>query len=378
MFYISNVTLFFFLLAVFDLFIAIILKILGYSYINYGVLSVFGFIATTIIGAMYQIIPNSQQEKLNYSSVSYLTFIVFLLSSIFIMLNNFKSASLLFFLGVVLFSVHISTVLKNVKPITVRFLVSAILFLILSSIVFLSATFGTVPLQAAIHIFTVGTMINAVLGVEFAWIPMFYMQTVDFKKGNILFIIAQISTLFIAVSFLILDYRILSLAVIFETFVIILFLNIIIPVVIAGKKITGIPYTVKFFLTGIVFILLGLILAFVITITGIPKLIGFHIDMMVFGFGIFTIAGGMLHLAPRIVWNMVYIKRVQSGIQMPQVNMVIDRKKADMFFLSLSSAFIFSISVELLGFTYGWMVFFLVLLYFSVYFGYKLFSMFKL
>ncbi len=377
MFYVSKVTPFFFLLALFDLLISIIMKVSGQGYIEYGLLAVFGFIASTIIGAMYQIIPNSQQEKLSYPSLSYLTYLIFVLSSIFLTVGNYKSASLLFFIGVVLFSVHVATTVKNVKPITVRFLTASVFFLILSSVVFLSASFGDIPLQAAIHVFTVGTMINAVLGVEFAWIPMFYMQTVDFRKGNVLFFIAQAVTLFVTVSFFLLDYRILSLAVIFETFVIILFLNIIIPTIKAGKTMAGIPYVVKFFLSGNLFLLAGLIFAFLVTVTKNPHIIGFHIDFMVFGFGVFTIAGGMLHLTPRILWNTVYVKKAQEGKPVPQVGMVIDKKKAEMFFYSLLVSFVISIFLEFLNFIYGWILFVLVLLYFSSFFSYKLYKFYR-
>jgi hypothetical protein len=66
----------------------------------------------------------------------------------------------------------------------------------------------------------------------------------------------------------------------------------------------GIPYTVKFFIAGHIFLLTGLILAHIIGVSGIFTLIPYHIDFMVYGFGVFTILGGMLHLTPRIIFNM--------------------------------------------------------------------------
>jgi len=313
---------------------------------EYGLLVVFGFIASTIIGAMYQIIPNSQQEKLSYPSLSYLTYLLFVLSSIFLVVGNYKSASLLFFIGVVLFSVHIATTVKNVKPITVRFLATSLFFLILSSVVFLSANFGDIPLQAAIHIFTVGTMINAVLGVEFAWIPMFYMQTVDFRKGNILFFIAQAVTLFITLSFFLLDYKILSLAVIFETFVIILFLNIIIPTIKAGKAMVGIPYVVKFFISG------NLIPNYCY-----KKSPYYRLSYRLYGFWIRRFYHSRWYVTSNTENSLEYcLRKKSSRRETPQVGMVIDKKKAEIFFYSLLVSFVISLLLEFLNFIYGWIL----------------------
>ena len=378
MFYVSKITPFFFLLSLFDLFFVIFSKVLGEGYINYGLLAVFGFIASTIVGAMYQIIPNSQQEKLPYPFVSIIVFFLYVIVSISLLINEHKIASIFFFISTVCFTVHITTIIRNIRPITVRFLIASVFYMVLASILFLASSFTKIPVQAAIHAFTVGSMINAVLGVQFAWIPMFYMQQVDFKKGNMLFFLAQISTLAILVSFALFDYRLIFASLIFEIGVIIFYTTIVFPIVKSGKSLIGIPYVVKFFITGLSFLLAGLFIALVITLTRNGLLIAYHIDFMIFGFGVFTILGGILHLTPRIIWNMVYVEKAQKGKSIPQVNKVIPAEKADLFFKLLFISFLIAIISEGVSFVYGWLLFLFVLSVFSFYFGYNLYRLYRL
>ncbi len=61
MFYISKVTPLLFILAFFNLIVSLFFKLIGDDYLHIGLTAVFGFIAITLISAMYQIIPNSQQ-----------------------------------------------------------------------------------------------------------------------------------------------------------------------------------------------------------------------------------------------------------------------------------------------------------------------------
>jgi len=372
LFYLSKVTPLFFLLALTNLLIGFFLKISSQDYIHYGFVFVFGFIAITIIGAMYQIIPNSQQRQLYLPNLSYISFLLGVILSILLVFQSYKLASIVFFVLVVLFSAHVLPVLKNVKPITIKFLTASLVYMFLSSIVFLLTNFFQIPLQAVIHTFTVGAMINAVFGVEFAWIPMFYMQTVNTKRGNFIFWLNQLSVIFILISFLTLNYKLISFAVLLQILVTVLFLWFVIDTVKRGKALTGIPYAVKFFSAGLSFLLGGLVVAFFVSFTKNHILIDFHIDFMILGFGVFTITGGMLHLTPRILWNIVYVKKAQQGKQVPQVNMVIPKNKAERFFSLLFLSFIIGLLTEGFGFTYGWALFYFVFIFYSIYFVYKL------
>jgi hypothetical protein len=56
-------------------------------------------------------------------------------------------------------------------------------------------------------------MLNAVYGVELAWIPMLTMTTLNFKKALNLFYAKQFSTLFILVSFYITTHNLLIFVV---------------------------------------------------------------------------------------------------------------------------------------------------------------------
>jgi len=135
MFYISKVTPLLFILAFINLFVSLYLKISSDNYIQTGLIAVFGFLGIVIISAMYQIIPNSQQEKLKYEFISYIVFLLLVLFSIFIKINQFI-ASLLFFVAVILFLFNIFPIIKVVKPITIRYLAVALVYLFFSSLFF--------------------------------------------------------------------------------------------------------------------------------------------------------------------------------------------------------------------------------------------------
>ena len=94
MFYVAKMTPFFFLLAFVNLILAGFSRALGYDYVFVGIIGVFGFILNTLIGAMYQIIPNSQQTQLKYDNVQIFVFIMASLGSLFTFLKNYPIAGL--------------------------------------------------------------------------------------------------------------------------------------------------------------------------------------------------------------------------------------------------------------------------------------------
>lgn len=198
MFYISKITPLFFILAFINLFLSLYLKAKTGNFIYYGQIAVFGFILNTIIGAFYQVIPNSQQQRLSLEWIEKIVFIIGVLYSVYIALGNFNIAYFFIASQVLIFSFHILSVVKNLKPLTVKYLTASIVFMFLSSIfLFLSLKTDNLSIQVALHTFTVGAMINAILGVQTAWIPMIYMQTLGKTKTgqiviNSLFYIHQI------------------------------------------------------------------------------------------------------------------------------------------------------------------------------------------
>lgn len=114
MFYVSRVTPLFFFLGFFDFIFALISRFLNYDHIDLALIAVFGFVLHTILGAAYQIIPNSQQETLKYPKVSYFVLLLSFLSSIGLYLREFSFASTVSFISVLIFTVHVSTVIKNI------------------------------------------------------------------------------------------------------------------------------------------------------------------------------------------------------------------------------------------------------------------------
>ncbi len=335
MFYVSKITPLFFLLAFIDLFLALVLRATGYDHIDVALIAVFGFVLHTIIGAAYQIIPNSQQTALKFSQISYIVFILSLISSIGMYLRQFEFASAVSLVAVVTFSIHVFSIVKNISPVTVRFLLISIVYMNIASMLFFLAGFtGNILYQTAIHTMTVGSMLNAILGVELAWIPMLLMHTLNVRFANLFFYAHQMSTLGLFVSFYYFDYKKIMFAGIFELVVLSIFLFIIFKAL-KSHTLGKIPYTVKFFLGGMLFLIFGVLMGIHLSASKMLQFIEVHMDAMLLGFGGLTIFGAMLHLLPRIVWNMVYIKKAQKGKKIPNVFQVVDEKMANYAFYSL-------------------------------------------
>ncbi len=347
MFYISKISPLLFILAFFNFIVSIFLKINGSNYFHIGIVAVFGFISLTLIGAMYQIIPNSQQEKLKNEFISYIVFFVAILLSIFLWVNNVKISSFLFLGLVILFLVNIIPVLKIIKPITIRYLLVSIIYFLFAAIFFVLSSLNLVSIQFAIHTLTVGVLINAVLGVQTAWFPLFFMQNLDFKKSIWIFYLVQISTLLILSSFFLMDYKLIGLASLIEIIAIFLFILQMVVIVKKGKMIQKIPYAVKLFSVGHLFLFLGLLSAFFMSTFKRFDFLTIHFDFMVYGFAFFTVIGGVLHLTPRILWNMVSVKKAQEGKQVPQLNKLLDGNTVDRFNYFLVGLFGISLLLEI-------------------------------
>ncbi len=327
MFYISKVSPPFFLLALINLILSLLVRSLSSDLVLFAFFSVFGFIGSTLVGAMYQIVPNSQNRKLPLPWLSYLVFAVFLASFLLAYGGLLVPASGLLLLASGVFFFHVLIGIKNWMPVTVKFLGASAFYLFLSSLfLFLNLSFGLVPFQLAVHTLTVGAMLSAVYGVELAWIPMLLMETLNVRKARKLFFAKQASTILLLASFYLFEYRLIALASLLEIGVSIYFLYLIYSLIKNRRMPSPLPYVVRIFLTALAFLPLGLIAGGFIA--SHPELIGsalnLHVDLLVYGFTAFTIFGGMSHLLPRIVWNWRFAG--SKGGRAPAVNELVDEK----------------------------------------------------
>ncbi|GAB6066208.1 hypothetical protein JCM9492_13000 [Aquifex pyrophilus] len=304
MFYVSKITPFLFALGILNLFLSLIFKISG-DIQGFAVLSVFGFIGLVLLGAMYQIIPNSQNRKLPREWVSYIVLLIVLYAFLNIYGGDLREGGFFLFLSSLIFLFHVIPVLKNTAPLTVRFLIASVLYLSLSFLLLWLYALGYVPLQLAVHTLTVGSMLNAVYGVELAWIPMLLMTTINIRKAEKIFIAKQGSTILFLLTFWSLNYKLIALVSLLELGIALAFIYLLYDMMKRRTMATPLPPVVKLF-----FVALGMLpLGMIVGILGasypdmLSRLIFIHADLMVYGFGAFTIFGGMMHLLPRIVWN---------------------------------------------------------------------------
>ncbi len=327
MFYVSKVSPFFFLLALLNLVLSLAFKLIDSDLVLFTVALVFGFIGTTLIGAMYQIVPNSQNRKLPFAGLSYAVFVVVLVSFVLFYAGEHRVASGMLSLAYFAFLVHVLLSIQNWMPVTVKFLGASALYLFLASLfLFLSLAYGLVPFQLAVHSLTVGSMLSAVYGVELAWIPMLLMETLNVKRAKNLFWAKQVSTVIFLLAFYSLEYRLVALASLLELGVSLYFLYLIYSLIKNRRMPSPIPYVVKVFLVALGLLPFGILMGGFLA--SHPQLIGgaldLHVDLLVYGFTTFTIFGGMSHLLPRIVWNWKFASSKKDKV--PAVNELVDEK----------------------------------------------------
>ncbi len=346
MFYVSKVSPFFFLVGIVSLVLSLFMKLVDTHSFTFFTLLVFGFVGSVLIGAMYQIVPNSQNRKLSWHRVSYGVFGGVFLSLILLYFGHLKTGSIILSLSYCLFLLHVVLNIKNWMPVTVKFLGVSALYLALSSVFLaLHLNYGFVSLQLAIHTLTLGAMLNAVYGVEIAWIPMLLMETLNISKAKKLFYLKQASTLAMLFSFFLTDYRLISVVALTELAVFLYFGHLMFSLIKHRRMPSPIPNVVKAFLLALIFLPVGFI--FGMLSAGMPqalhKLYILHIDLVLYGFTAFTIFGGITHLLPRIVWNW---KLAHLKGKAPPINELVNEKSFIPFLERAVPLFVLFVAVD--------------------------------
>jgi len=352
MFYVSKVSPLFFILALLNIFTSLLLKVSGSEGIPFYILIVFGFLGSTLVGAMYQIIPNSQSRKPPLSFVSYVVFALSGLASPLFWIGSYTIASVLIFLAYGTFFFHTLASVKNWTPPTVKFLGASTLYLFLSSfLLMLSMSFGYVSLQAAVHTLTVGALLNAVYGVEIAWIPMLLMSALSFRSMKRLFLAKQASTAVVVLAFMSMHYHVIALASLLELGVSLYYLYMNYSLLKNRNAPSPVPYVVRIFLVALLFLPLGIIVGGALASHPrvIPYLLDLHIDLLVYGFAAFTIFGGMFHLLPRIIWNWKFA----SSREAPTIGELVDEKAFPRFLVVSVIFLLLFIAMDLMPETLG-------------------------
>jgi len=309
MFYVSKITPFFFAKAFTFLGLSLVFEHTDRSISV--IFLIYGFVASTLMGAMYQIVPNSQSRRLRFPELSYLLFFLNTSALTLFFLKKEILASGLLLLSYLLFSFSILFTIKNWKPITVRFLSVSVIFLVLSGLLLLLSQLDVVPFRLAVHTLTLGAMLNAVYGVELAWIPMLTMTTLNFKKALNLFYAKQFSTLFILLSFYITTYNLLIFASTIELAVALFYLSQIYSILRQRRMKLTLPIPVRFFIFALLLLPFGLFVGVLMSIfpEWTPTLLVLHYNILIYGFTAFTIFGGIAHLLPRIIYNWKFSER---------------------------------------------------------------------
>ncbi|RME10001.1 MAG: hypothetical protein D6804_05100, partial [Aquificota bacterium] len=330
----------FFFLAISDLLYSLIIKSLQLDQKAVWIVAVFGFVAHTIMSAMYQIVPNSQGRPLGLQWLSYLVFVLSFLASLLFYSFQTLHASLLYAFASLLFTVNILISVRNWQPVTVKFLGLGTFYLLLASIFLLLSELGYLPLALAVHTLTLGFMLNVVVGVELAWIPMLYMEPLNIVLSRRLFYLSLLYLPLFLLSLYFLNYRLVSLASLLVLAFAGYFLYILYSVFSRRRMPKEIPLVVRYFLLALIILPFGLLLGSIMAGEGLVSfLLPIHFDLLIYGFTGITIMGGLAHLYPRIVYNWRF-----SGIRGISISDLLDEKALRRI-------------LPLLPFSLSWMVF---------------------
>ncbi|SHK49625.1 hypothetical protein [Thermocrinis minervae] len=313
MFYVSKVSPYFFLLAIGELLLMVVIKPFDMS--TAWKMGVFGFMAHAIMAAMYQIVPNSQNRSLAFPKLSYLVFALSLTFPVLLLSGQALYASVLHAITVSLFFVHVLLSVRNLQPITVRMLLLGSVYLFLGSLFFLLSEMHIVHQALAVHSMTVGFMMNVVFGVEYAWVPMLLMETVNIKQGRRLFYLSLLGVPIFLLSFYIGDYRLVAFSSLLVFAFAGYFLWLVAQIFLKRRMPREIPLVVKYFLLGLFYLPVGLFVGFLMAAKGlVGEMLVYHMDLLLFGFVGTTLMGGLAHLLPRMVYNMYQQKGVNLAI----------------------------------------------------------------
>ncbi len=314
MYYVSKVSPFFFTLALIDLLASLFYKPLD-SKLAWTI-AVFGFIAHTIMSAMYQIVPNSQGKALKFSYLSYLVFLFSFICSLLFYIGWTLYASYLYALTSLVFSLHILFSIRNWQPITVKFLGLGTLYFFTSSIFLVLSEMGYIPLALAIHTNTLGFMLNVVMGTQLAWIPMLYMEPLNVKHAKRLFYMNLIALPPFLFTFYAMNYQLISLVSFLPVSLVAYFLWTLYTLFSERRMPKEIPLVVRYFLLAMVFLPFGMLTGILMASKNLVSfLVNVHVDLLVYGFTSITVMGGLAHLRPRIVYGWKQSEGINASIK---------------------------------------------------------------
>ncbi|MFN3814381.1 MAG: hypothetical protein ACK4SM_07150 [Aquificaceae bacterium] len=314
MYYVSKVSPFFFVLALMDLLVSLFYKPLDPKLA--WTIAVFGFIAHTIMSAMYQIVPNSQSRALKFSHLSYLVFLFSLICSLLFYVGWSLYTSYLYAVTSLIFSVHVLSSIRNWQPITVKFLGLGTVYFFTSSFFLVLSEMGYIPSALALHTNTLGFMLNVVMGTQLAWIPMLYMEPLKVKHAKRLFYLSLIALPPFLFAFYTMNYQLISLVSLLPIFLVAYFLWTLYTVFSERRMPKEIPLVVRYFLLAMVFLPFGILTGILMASRNLVSfLVNVHMDLLVYGFTSITVMGGVSHLLPRIIYGWKQSKGMSVSIQ---------------------------------------------------------------
>ncbi len=328
MFFISEVSPLFFILSLVWLTLGLGIRAFSdINNINIFLMTLYGFFLNVIMGAMYQLIPNSLMKKPILPKFSFGVF-GFSLLNIFVSLlwffgfleNIYFAFSTAFLM--LIFVVHVSTALKKPNSITPKFLSASLIFMLINAFILVLWAFNKVNIFFLIHTFTLGVILNAIIGVELALVPLLYMEPFNMSHANKLFYLHQISVLGLLVSFYYENLNFVYIAGIFEFFTVGFFIYIVYKSMENRKFPKNIPYTLRYFFLGLGFLMIGIVFGLLASRGYLNPFL--HADIMIYAFGATTVFGGIFHFMPRILWNKYYKDKIGTP-NIPPIDSMIDQ-----------------------------------------------------
>jgi cbb3-type cytochrome oxidase subunit 1 len=363
-----------------------VLMITGRAYLVFGVqgakaahvhAGLLGFVTLIVMGAMYQIVPTLTGSRLYGDNLSHKQFVIINLGVLGLFLTqlsltgNLRSSFTILFgsiilLGSILFAAIIFQTMalskSKMQAVTIPFFKVAILYYLAGLTMGLLMTifpeyFSRPQFLLAktghAHLGTLGFITMTIFGAEYQMFPMLSLQKLwseRWARINLWTMIIAIAGFFIGLIFLstlFLTFFVALLLVSTYIFIGNMFLTL------KGTKFGGLDISVKFLVTGHLFLLLitaiGASMAVFYHIgliewlkvvglagkgMGIYSLIWTHAHLALIGFVTLTIMGAMYHLVPMLVWMEKYGPKMGKE-KVPNIQDLFSQKVASLILITM-------------------------------------------
>ncbi len=316
-----------------------VLTLLGFHFKQFhSHLMLAGFVSTTIIGSMYQLVPTVIGTELRMPKIAEASYFLINIGLILLLLSfarilPFFVSSPAYILGVAFFLISIISTIRyaRLKSISVYFFLVAVVFYLAGTVYAFLGMTGKIPFKITIHshILTAGFVTFTTFGGLYELFPMLSLRKLRSLK------LSYLTLLFLAISIiaLLLGFQLSNPDLIraggigFASSFYLLVLNLLLTLARKPETPSPLDISVKFFLSGLFFGIVGITLP-LFNVSDFS-----HTHLLMVGWITLTIIGAEYHIVPMITWMEKYSAKL--GLEeIPMISDLFNLRLANLLLLS--------------------------------------------